>query len=102
MVPIIAYFEGTWIGKLGCNNCCHPSRFPHILWNVHHAVVEGLPKMNNAYEGWHCSFMELPDGHCLTILKFFKLLQLEQSRNENDNRVVHSQSATTIKKEGMT
>jgi hypothetical protein len=80
-LEVVDYFEDTWIGRPTANGRRAP-RFSLDLWNVFDAVVDGLPKTNNACEGWHRGFMELVGGHHPTIWKFFKALKLEQSKNE--------------------
>ena len=52
----IRYFQGTWIGYQAPNGFETEARFPYHTWNMYERVKEGLPRTNNAIEGWHCGF----------------------------------------------
>lgn len=47
---IIKYCEATWDGP--------NAMFPCSMWNVYQAVLDDLPRSNNAIEGWHHGFNE--------------------------------------------
>jgi len=51
--PVIDYFEDTFIGRPNRNNQRRRPLFSVDMWNVYSAVEDGLPKTNNALEGWH-------------------------------------------------
>ena len=48
-------------------------------WNCHDAVLQDLPRTNNAVEGWHRGFSELLGANHPSIWKFIEGLQKEQS-----------------------
>ncbi|CAK9289960.1 unnamed protein product [Gordionus sp. m RMFG-2023] len=79
---LITYYEATWIGKTLRNGDRQEPRFPIPLWNQYAATLEGIPKTNNAVEGWHRAFSSLLSSHHPSIWKFLDALRLEQSLTE--------------------
>ncbi|KAB0801401.1 hypothetical protein PPYR_01533 [Photinus pyralis] len=78
---IVDYFEDTWIGRPQRRGR-RPPHFAINMWNCFDAVQHGLPKTNNAVEGWHRAFqMQLCADHP-NIWKFISALKREQSINE--------------------
>ncbi|RWS19252.1 uncharacterized protein B4U80_01510, partial [Leptotrombidium deliense] len=60
LLPLIDYFELTWIGRsVGGSTRRRPPRFPISVWNCYYAALEGLPRTNNSIEGWHRAFQSL-------------------------------------------
>ncbi|KAK4880784.1 hypothetical protein RN001_008930 [Aquatica leii] len=55
-LPVVDYFEDTWIGRPDRRNRRRTATFPHIIWNCFNSAMTGLPKTNNVVEGWHRSF----------------------------------------------
>ncbi|CAF2052943.1 unnamed protein product [Rotaria magnacalcarata] len=71
---LLDYFEKTWIGERKRRgiflNCCEfllsfyiklrvgrkDPQFAHQLWNVYDRIIAGVPRSNNAVEGWHNAF----------------------------------------------
>ncbi len=81
--PLVDYFEDTWIGRLlGRHNRRRAPLFEHSLWNCYDAVVDGLPKTNNAVEGWHTEFANLVSASHPTIWTFIEGIKAQQSLNE--------------------
>jgi len=62
LVEFADYFESTWVS--GRNN------FDHYIWNKHDTVLAGLPRSNNAVEGWHNGFQQLVGHSNPTIWNF--------------------------------
>ena len=80
--PLIDYFLDNWIGMLQTRRRRRDPTFAITLWNCYYAVIDGLPKTNNALEGWHRAFSSLLSAHHPTIWKFINAIQQEQSLNE--------------------
>lgn len=80
--PLLDYFEDTWVGRPQRHNRRRPPLYQHSLWNCYNAVKDGLPKTNNAVEGWHLSFSHLLGADHPTIWKFINGLKHEQSLND--------------------
>lgn len=80
--PVLDYFEDNWIGRPQRRNRRRAPRFQHSLWNCYDSVSTGLPKTNNALEGWHRGFAELLSCNHPTIWKFIKALKTEQAKND--------------------
>ena len=54
-LPILRYFESTYIGELRAGVRLNPL-FSHDIWNVYDRVIAGLPHTTNSVEGWHNAF----------------------------------------------
>jgi hypothetical protein len=80
--PLVDYFEDVWIGRPQRGNRRRPPTYKHSLWNCYDSTLDGLPKTNNAVEGWHLSFSNLLCAHHPTIWKFINGLKQEQSLND--------------------
>lgn len=57
--PVIEYFEDVWIGRPRSRTTRKPPLYQHALWNCYDVTLEGLPRTNNAVEGWHRGFDSL-------------------------------------------
>jgi len=79
LTPLLDYFEATWLGRptRGVQSR-RPSLFPINLWNCYSSAADGLPKTNNAVEGWHRSFSSLISSHHPTIWKFIDGIKKDQ------------------------
>ena len=53
---MLDYFEDTWIGRLQNRSRRRTPKFPREWWNCYESVIQGMPKANNAVEGWHRGF----------------------------------------------
>lgn len=71
------YFEETWVGKGK-----KPPRFPHSVWNMRSLTLNGLPRTNNAVEGWHNAMANTVSCANPTIWKFIDAIKFEQGRQE--------------------
>ena len=80
--PLIDYFLDNWIGMLHTRRRRRDPTFAISLWNCYSSVIDGIPKTNNAVEGWHNAFSSLLSADHPTIWKFIDGIQQEQSLNE--------------------
>uniref|UniRef100_A0A915ID48 MULE transposase domain-containing protein n=1 Tax=Romanomermis culicivorax TaxID=13658 RepID=A0A915ID48_ROMCU len=55
LMGILNYFKDNYIRCVLRNRGGTP-RFPIPLWNCHELLADGLPRTNNAVEGWHQAF----------------------------------------------
>ena len=72
---IIVYFEDTHIGRLHPGGQCRDPLFPITVWNMYEQTLQGLPRSNNAVEGWHHSFQANVGGCHLNFWKFIDILK---------------------------
>lgn len=79
--PVMDYFEDTWIGRPHRRRR-RPPLFSHDMWNCVEGVRLGLPKTNNAIEGWHRGFEQQISSEHPNIWKFVEAIQREQSLHE--------------------
>ncbi|CAM4850658.1 unnamed protein product, partial [Rotaria magnacalcarata] len=99
---LLDYFEKTWIGerkrrgiflnwcefllsfhiKLGVGR--KDPQFAHQLWNVYDRIIAGVPRSNNAVEGWHNAFASRVSINHPTIIKLTEKIRREQSKFEID------------------
>ena len=54
------------------------------LWNVYERVIQGLPRTNNAVEGWHRAFNNRSSIKHPSITRLAKCILREQARFEID------------------
>lgn len=99
---LLDYFEKTWIGerkRRGRSYAINATYykfpyfigagrknplFPHQLWNVYDRVVAGVPRSNNAVEGWHNAFANRVSINHPNIIKLTEKIRREQSKFEID------------------
>lgn len=74
--------EITWIGVATRGGRRRLPRFRTELWNLHESVITGLPRTNNAAEGWHNAFRLAIGSNHPTIFRFIDELKREQGRTE--------------------
>ncbi|CAF4368619.1 unnamed protein product [Rotaria sp. Silwood2] len=99
---LLDYFEKTWIGErkrrgkffviaekfftvwylLGTGR--KNPQFQHQLWNIYDRVVAGVPRSNNAVEGWHNAFASRVSINHPNIIKLTEKIRREQSKFEID------------------
>ena len=84
--PVLDYVDNTYIGRLQRRGRCQP-RFAHAFRNVYDRVVDGVPRANNAVEGFHNHMQSSVMSCHPNIWAFIKVLQLEQRLN--DQRCTH-------------
>jgi hypothetical protein len=81
LLPLLEYYEDTYIGRqIGALR--KPAMFPVEIWNVYERVHEGLPRTNNALEGWHAAFLNRMRCRHPNIWKFIMKLRDEQAFSE--------------------
>lgn len=56
--------------------------FPISMWNHYDAVLNDLPRTNNAIEGWHHAFNARAGGCHISIWKLINLMKTEQGVTE--------------------
>ena len=76
-IPIMDYFEDTYIGKPH-RRCRRSHIFDIDIWNMYSRVLDDLPKSNNSVEGWHHSFQFSLTCDHPNIWVFLRILQKEQ------------------------
>lgn len=78
MEDYLKYFERTYIGRIVAGTQRDPI-FPVALWNQYQNVLQGLPRTNNAVEGWHNAFHGTIGGNHPTYWRFVEALKKEES-----------------------
>ena len=76
---VIDYFEDTYIGRLRPGGHCRVPLFELGLWNMYSQTLDGLPRTNNAVEGWHHSFQANVGAYHPNFWKFIDILKHEQN-----------------------
>ena len=76
-IPIMDYFEDTYIGKPHRRRRRSPI-FDIDIWNMYSRVSNDLSKSNNSVEGWHHSFQSSLTCDHPNIWVFLRILQKEQ------------------------
>jgi hypothetical protein len=82
-IPVLDYFEATWVGKRHPTN---PSlrfvpSFPIRMWSVHDRVLKEQARTNNSLEAWHNAF-EMKIGAKKSI--YTVILKLKSSQHKMD------------------
>ncbi|CAF1126879.1 unnamed protein product, partial [Rotaria magnacalcarata] len=82
---LLDYFEKTWIGERKRRGVGRKDpQFAHQLWNVYDRIIAGVPRSNNAVEGWHNAFASRVSINHPTIIKLTEKIRREQSKFEID------------------
>ncbi|CAF2044232.1 unnamed protein product [Rotaria magnacalcarata] len=82
---LLDYFEKTWIGERKRRGIGRKDpQFAHQLWNVYDRIIAGVPRSNNAVEGWHNAFASRVSINHPTIIKLTEKTRREQSKFEID------------------
>ena len=89
-LPVVDYFEDTWIGRPCRRNIRRPPTFPIQMWSCFERIKHDLPKTNNAIEGWHRAFLQQVSENHPSFWKFLEALQREQSLTEVKIEKLHS------------
>ncbi|KAK0396666.1 hypothetical protein QR680_001806 [Steinernema hermaphroditum] len=76
---VFAYFETTYVSRFNRQGPM-PPRFPMDTWNSHEAVVNDLPRTNNALEGFHHAFKSNFANSKPNLSKVLVALQEEEVR----------------------
>lgn len=81
IMPVIDYFEDTYIGRLRRRRQRAQPTFPVDVWNVYNNVQNSLPRTNNSVEGWNRKIQTAVSAHHPNIWRFLGILKREQSIN---------------------
>ncbi|XP_029645758.1 uncharacterized protein LOC115219713 [Octopus sinensis] len=81
-LPVVDYFEDTWLGRPCIRNGRRPPIFDLKMWSCFDRVQQNLPETNNAIEVWHRAFLHQVSANRSTIWRFIEELKREQSLNE--------------------
>ena len=76
---IFDYFEDNYIGRPMSNNRRRRPKFPLSMWNVFDRLQTGLPRTNNAVEGWHTAFQGSLSCSHPTVWLLIEALRREES-----------------------
>ena len=82
LLPVIDYFEDTWLGRPGRRNARRAPLFAINIWSCFERVKNDLPKTNNLIEGWHRAFSQQVGAAHPSLWKFIDALKREQSLTE--------------------
>ena len=78
---VVEYFEDNWIGQPRRRTRKQPLH-PIALWNQYDATLEGLPRTNNAVEGWHRGFDALTTRYHHSLWEVIENFKREQALTE--------------------
>lgn len=79
---LFKYVEETWIGRVNDEGQYTSGRFTLESWNMYEMVLNGLPRTNNATEGWHISLRHFLGASHPQIYKFIDGIKKEQATQE--------------------
>ncbi|KAK9731440.1 hypothetical protein QE152_g13670 [Popillia japonica] len=82
LVPLINYFEDTWIERLDRRRQRRQLLFPANVWNCYDLADQDIPRTNNAVEGWHNTFSSLLNAAHPNSWKFIDSLKKGYNLNE--------------------
>ena len=78
LLPIINYMEDVWVGRLDRRGERRQPMFSHDIWNLYSSVKDGLPKTNNAIEGWHTAFSSMIATSHASIFNFIDAIKKDE------------------------
>ena len=82
-LPLLAYFEKTWIGTpVGATRRLTPD-FPIQMWNALERSTAGSTRTTNALEAYHHAFNALISCQHLSVWKFLDSLRNQQALTAN-------------------
>ena len=79
--PVVEYFEDVWVGRPR-RTLRKPPQYDHASWNCYNATLEGLPRTNNAVEGWHRGFDALTTRYHDSLWETIENFKREQALTE--------------------
>ena len=82
-LPLLLYFEKTWIGTPVAGNRRLNPEFPLQMWNVLDRASTGSTRTTNALEAFHHSFNSLISCQHPSIFKLLDGLKSQQSLSNN-------------------
>ena len=93
-LPLLSYFESTWIGQsVGGRRL--PPMFPHYMWNVLGRAGTGSTRTTNALESYHHSFNWLLSCTHPNVWKLLESLAAQQ--NQTRSRMLRISRGDTFK-----
>lgn len=87
LLPLVEYFEQTYIGKFDPDGQWQESLYPIHLWNMYDRTLQNQTRSNNQVEGWHSGFTKIVNCSHPGFYKFIEFLKID----ENHQRVVVEQ-----------
>ena len=78
LIPVLDYFEDTYIGRPDRRGVRRAPLFPIHLWNQYDRVLHSHNRTTNSVEAWHRKIQCLLGVHNPTIFKFVKELMRSQ------------------------
>lgn len=79
---LLKYVQQTWMGSKDRKSTYRSGRFPIKVWNMYDMVLNGLPRTNNATEGWCNAIRTFFDARHPQIYKFMHGVKTEQGLQE--------------------
>ena len=81
--PLYDYFEDNYLGRPARHGKQCAPNFAIELWSMYRLAELGLPRTNNAMEGWHRAFQHTVGYAHRTVYKLINSMRLEQSHTQN-------------------
>jgi len=97
-IEFVSYFELNYIGVMRGRKRRDSPLYPVSFWNVNKRVTEGLPRTNNAVEGFHSALRSSVTCKHPNIWKFITALKKEEALQETKIIHVKRGDARTTKK----
>ena len=81
--PLYDYFEDNYLGRAARHGQRRAPNFVIEMWSMYQQAELGLPRTNNAVEGWHGAFQHTVGYAHPKVYKLINSMRLEQSHTEN-------------------
>lgn len=82
-VPLMDYFEDTWIGRPVCGKARRSTMFPMQFWNCADIADFSVVKFNSLFEAWHRYFnSQLTSPLGANVWKLIKFLKSDEAKND--------------------
>ena len=81
--PLYEYFEDNYLGGPARHGQRRAPNFETEMWSMYQRAEPGLPRTNNAVEGWHRAFQHTVGYAHPTVYKLINSMRLQQSHTEN-------------------
>ena len=101
LANVLKYFERMYVGRLTRRGVSQPS-FSHLFWNLSYRALFGIPRTNNAVEGFHNKFRCIIGAPHPPLSLFMRKLSEVQHLNSLPNQTQHTRHATTHNALGAT
>ena len=80
MEELYCYFEDTYIGRpQRTGGRRKPPLFAPMIWSVEQRTTDSLPRTTNKLEGWHRALQTLYDSPHLSLWRFLRGIQQEET-----------------------